>query len=146
MKNVLFYAFLIVPFLLFTSCGNDDDNNEPAPSIVGSWELNSVLEDGEETFDPNDCYDKSTFIVNSDNTFKILYFAENQNGICYEDEDDNEFGTYTIDNNQLTLNVESDIDGEDEQDFTFSVSQTELVLEFTDDYDNAEYVVTFERL
>ncbi|WPP51886.1 lipocalin family protein [Catalinimonas niigatensis] len=42
MTKRIFYTFSLMSFVLLVSCDNDDDNDDPQPAIVGTWNLTNA--------------------------------------------------------------------------------------------------------
>ena len=61
MKKLLF-LFLALSY----ACSSDDDNSNTNTSIVGNWQLTSIIEDGQPTH--NSCDLESYMVILGDNT------------------------------------------------------------------------------
>ena len=84
-KSVL---FLSVVALVFTSCGNDDDDVAvAADSLIGTWKYHKYIEnDVEQILEP--CENEETLIFNADGAYITTDYVE-VNSACEVD------GTYT---------------------------------------------------
>ncbi|MBL4887396.1 MAG: hypothetical protein JKZ03_02875, partial [Flavobacteriaceae bacterium] len=72
MKN-LKKNFLFVFVGTFFACESDDDLKLINPSILGTWKLTSLLENGIEQFENGDC---DEFLIFKDLTFQLKYFDD----------------------------------------------------------------------
>ncbi len=70
----------------FASCSSDDDTNtNDVQSIIGDWEVISLVSDGVEFIEPNDtCFDK--YFITVENARYLEYFP--LNGECIAAEND----------------------------------------------------------
>ncbi|MGH1386277.1 hypothetical protein [Kordia sp.] len=70
----------------FASCSSDDDTNtNDVQSIIGDWEVISLVSDGVEFIEPNDtCFDK--YFITAENARYLEYFP--LNGECIAAEND----------------------------------------------------------
>lgn len=151
-KNMILTALLIV-ITLFTSCSNDDDNNQEI-TIIGKWleisvtgELikNGISEgvEDEEVIDENN-FARITF--NDDGTF-LIFYSNDYSGVV---ETDTLPGTYTIEDNIISFFYNGD--QQDSEIDTFSLIGNQLIITLTDEYisNGNEYVYkevrTFTRL
>ena len=148
------YVLLMISIGLF-SCSSDDDNQSESVvpdviSIVGNWELTSVMADipvdldGDGTISSNlleelPCF-MSTYLINEDNTFEqtsvdvdvninILVLPPMIEADCLETSSV-EVGTWSLEEDQLTI---TDEDGEVR---IFMVTLTETTLSFSDDIED----------
>ncbi len=83
--NVLKKSAIFSMLVLLASCSSNDDNANTLPtSIIGDWEVISLMSDGVEYVESGDCLDKY-FIT--EETARYLEFYESNND-CVADEDD----------------------------------------------------------
>ena len=83
--NVLKKSAIFSMLGLLASCSNDDDNENNLPtSIIGNWEVVSLMSDGVEYVESGGCLDK--YFITED-TARYLEFYES-NGQCIADEND----------------------------------------------------------
>lgn len=132
MNKLIIIALLMATSLGFTSCGDDDDNNEP-DSIVGVWLstadvsetfINGVSQGVEqESIDENN-FTRLTF--NADGSF-IDFTSDDSNGTTNVSSDP---GTYRVEGS--TVFVLYDGENESEQ-AEVTVNATTLVIVFTDE-------------
>ena len=110
---------MILGIVLFTSCNNDDDSTE-SESIIGIWNVKNIsggingIEDEYETGIITWAFNNQTLTVeNNDAQGNIYsgfesgtynYSANEINGINYIIIDNAEYGSYTLSNNNLTIN------------------------------------------
>ena len=149
-KNMILTALLVVG-TLFTSCSNDDINQET--SIIGTWlEIsvtgefikNSISEgvEREEVIDENN-FSRITF--NDDDTF-LIFYSDDFNG---EVETSTLSGTYTIEDNIISFFY---VDQQGSEIDTFSLIDNKLIITLTEEYmSNGDEIVyreirTFTRL
>ena len=103
---------LLVSSFALTACGSDDDDNNPASSIVGTWRL----DDGYEI-------EELTLASNSSATYQ-RYRRDNEGKYAtYGNADE---GKYTINGNTLTIKWWDDDD--EVEVFQFVVSGNTLTL------------------
>lgn len=85
----VFKKVMVILFVgVFASCSSDDDTNtntNDEQSIIGNWEVISLVSDGVEFIEPNDtCFDK--YFITAENARYLEYFP--LNGECIAAEDD----------------------------------------------------------
>ena len=103
---------LTVVFSFMFSCSSDDDTNSYKSDIIGTWELTSVIVNGQEFIDSADCLDTITFTETTQLT--IEYFDYEDGNGCVVDSDYSP-EAYTIDGNKITSS-----DGN--ESFTFEIT------------------------
>ncbi len=80
---------MVILFLNFTACSNDDDNNDSS-SIVGEWELT--------TFNPEEINITRSLVFKSDGTFQFtLTITEGENKGTYP----SSHGTYKVNEGKI---------------------------------------------
>ncbi len=81
---------LISMTMILISCGSDDDNNQEQStpsSIIGNWRVVSLISEGEEIIEPEDCLDK--YFITEDTARYLEYFPSfPADGTCMANEDD----------------------------------------------------------
>ena len=83
MKKLLLVFSVFV--LVFTSCGNNDDDTPTLDQFIGTWKYFKHFENGvEETLDL--CETEFTLQVLEDGTFIETYYMEGPNNTCVVDE------------------------------------------------------------
>jgi len=105
LKSVIILSVVCLTVLAFTSCSDDDDNNNVNP-LVGVWlQVSSSTEtfsNGESQGVNNDVVDENNFIritFNADGTFTEFY-SDDFSGTV---ETETDGGTYTTSGNTITV-------------------------------------------
>lgn len=106
MKNLTkFFLILVVGFLSSCSSDNNSDSDSYKADIIGTWEVTSILINGEEFIDSTDCLDTVTFTATTQHN-TAYYDYEDGNGCVVDDVSTPE--PYTIDGNKLSSSSEGD--------------------------------------
>lgn len=132
---------LTVVFSFMFSCSSDDDSNSYKSDIIGTWELTSVIVNGQEFIDSTDCLDTITFTETTQ--LIIEYFDYEDGNGCVVDSDYSP-EVYTIDGNKITSS-----DGN--ESFTFEIillNETALKLKgsFTEGGITFNFVQTLKKI
>ena len=143
MPRILLVLILAILF----SCNSDDDTqtdeNSFATDLIGVWELNSVISNGEELIENPNCLDRLTF---TETTVKGLEYFDFNNGngceIVYGQVID-ETAPYTLNGVNLSWN--------DDEPFSYEIielSSTTLKLQdvYTEDGETFTDIEIYNRL
>ncbi len=129
MKNV-FLTLILFSGIMISSCSKDD--NEEQNSLVGTWDLQSFIEDGVSK-NINDCEKNSYTIFNENNTYETFasrLITEGAGiGTCSSGVDS---GIYVIVDNVLILSSDN---SQSNELIPFIIEQRMLTLVF-DNFDN----------
>ncbi len=126
MKKFLI-LFLATSLFAFSSCSNDDDDNDVNP-IIGEWILESV---NPAVIDPAACTNNSSISVNGDNTMTSNFYLEQNNCDLINTSgtwEDNGNSLYTMDFPVLG-EVSGTVNFIDTNSFTFTTA-TDIVFTF----------------
>ena len=126
MKRLLI-LFLMTGLIAFTSCSDDDDNNDANP-LIGQWILVSV---NPAVIDPAACTNSSSISVNSDNSMTSNFYLEENNCDLITTSGtwvDNGNSQYTLEFPQLG-DVSGTVNFTDANSFTFTTG-TNTVFTF----------------
>jgi uncharacterized protein (DUF2147 family) len=127
---------LTVVFSFMFSCSSDDDTNSYKSDIIGTWELTSVIVNGQEFIDSADCLDTITFTETTQLT--IEYFDYEDGNGCVVDSDYSP-EAYTIDGNKITSS-----DGN--ESFTFEITLlNETTLKLKGSYTEGGLTFNFDQ-
>lgn len=135
-KNYLLLGFLVLTVPFFISSCNDDDDDDNGFSIVGTWNVDKVIEteieNGEVISEDVYYYEGITFTFNRDGT-----------GLVLEEHEDEETFSWAIIGDEL---VWSYLEGPDAGLTTIYnlniISPKKIELEYHDTYDNYEIIET----
>ena len=132
MKKLL-YLFILSTILISCS-SNDDESLDP---IIGTWQLQSVLEDGIEL--TTECERKTTLTFNENGTTASVSFFEDGNGCESETE------TSTWENTGDSM---YNADGEDNVLLTFSQNNTVFSASTSETFNGMTYtfVITYKKI
>lgn len=122
-------ALLLCAFtLIFTSCGNDDDDTPPAATVdqyVGTWTFLKYIENDEEQ-PAEPCDLEETIVISENGSYSNVYFEEDNSGNC--NQEDSISGTWeNVGNGNYALTY----DGETDTLQVFFEDNTFYVLEET---------------
>lgn len=117
MKKAVFWA--LTALLVVISCGKGEDNVTPPTDLVGSWQLESLVSDGQPKV-LNDCERQWKQEFQENNTLTYHYSEVQDDGSCKS-----EVRTYTyqVSGNQITFSSEMG-----KQVSTFFVKDNKLTL------------------
>ncbi len=146
-SKTMILTVLIAASALLTSCSKDDDNNDS--SIVGTWLQTAGTKEhfvnGTSEGVVNEVIDANYYwkiTINADGTFTEIYAEEGS-------EAKEDYGTYTMDGNTLSLTYNGD-SGPDPDD-SFILDNNTITYSFTEEYmDNGnnikyKYTAIFTR-
>ena len=123
MKRILNLALVAVAILV-VSCGKKDDDSVSSKDLVGTWSLESIVQDGEKAV-LDDCNKKSE-IVFTDKEYSLkLYEVNGRTSKC--ELAISEVGTYTVSGNDFVVKP----NGEDISSVKISLSGNKLTLSET---------------
>lgn len=75
------FIYLFILIITLNSCESEDDSS--SDPIVGTWQLTSIIENGEEI--ATDCEKENTVTFSSNATFTIIDSYDNGNNSCSTD-------------------------------------------------------------
>ncbi|ARV07805.1 hypothetical protein BTO04_14365 [Polaribacter sp. SA4-10] len=141
MKKII---YLLTFIICLSSCSSSDDDTSSSNIIIGTWQLKSQTENGEET--TTDCTRKSTltFLENGNGSQVSYDESYNGNGDAVCENVDN--GTFTWENtNATTYNISEDGDNSSVE-LTFSQNNTIFSGSFSETYDGTTYSSSFSYI
>lgn len=150
MKKINIVVLLAIASLFLNSCEKEEETNFVQKNyLVGKWvatEIGSLNSDGDLNYE---AYENSTdceadnLIINENKSFQINDY-EYLNAIC---DNFNTEGTYTVENNRITLNY-TDSEGIiiEETRNVSSLTFTEMQLSYTDNQTNEIVFLKFQRV
>ena len=141
MKKIV---FLLITIVSLSSCSSNDDDTSSLNIIIGTWQLKSQTENGEER--TTNCSKKSTLtFLENGNGSQISYdesYDENGNAIC---ENDNN-GTFTWENTNATTYNISENGNSSTLELTFSQNNTIFSGSSSETYNGTTYASTFSYI
>ena len=131
MKKV-FILFSALTLGFFTSCSDDDSEDSPENSLMGSWQLTAEFENGE-TYELDNCDLEETIIFKSDGIYDLIDYnpVEGNENECAIDEDGLESGEWSLPSSGKILIVTDS----DENVLDYSISGNELTITAVDEYE-----------
>ena len=141
MKKII---LLLITIVSFSSCSSSDDDASSSNIIIGTWQLKSETENGEER--TTDCTRKSTItFLENGNGSQISYdenYDGNGNAVCENDYN----STFTWENTNGTTYTISE-DGENNSiELTFSQNNTIFSSSSSETYNGTTYTSTFSYI
>ena len=138
MKTRILLAVVVFATTLSTSCNSDDDSE---PFIVGTWlQASSSTEE----FTNNVSDGTTTKTVDADNFIRLTFNADGTfsefESYTYTDNEEvivrteDATGTYEVSYNSVSGNVLSMTYGIDTETFEFTLSKTQLIIEYVEEY------------
>ena len=131
MKKV-FILFSALTLGFFTSCSDDDSEDSPENSLMGSWQLTAEFENGE-TYQLDTCDLEETIVFKSGGIYDFIDYdpsEENENE-CVVDADGAESGEWSIPSaGKIALVGDGEVDTLD-----YSISGNELTITAVDEYE-----------
>ncbi|ARV13707.1 lipocalin family protein [Polaribacter sp. SA4-12] len=141
MKKII---LLLITIVSLSSCSSSDDDMSSSNIIIGTWQLKSETENGEER--TTDCTRKSTItFLENGNGSQMIYdesYDGSGNAVCENDYN----GTFTWENtNGNTYNISED--GENNSiELTFSQNNTIFSSSSSETYNGTTYTSTFSYI
>jgi len=135
MKKIFLLVLILTSPILFNSCSDDDDDKDP---IVGQWEIYKMTGNGIPLPIEDDCDFEGVLDFNSDGTFTVEDYEENNSGQCVLDETN--VGSWINEGNsiyKITVDGESELIELTFENDTFSIIETE---------DNITIEIIYKRL
>ena len=155
MKRFLFFSFIALLSAGFVSCTDDDDDDNVGSSsnLAGIWRVERVYDDG--VWVNAEDLDMDVFLVlEKDLNYTYYFFQYDEFNTLDIESDDNEieFGKYSVKGKSLQLYSEDDED-EDEV-FTYSINGDKLTLSDNEDdfklnlkrYSDDEFNLALEKI
>lgn len=124
LQSLVAVALCVIMAMAFTSCGDDDDDEPAANSIVGTWRLSVMDSDGEAWF--------CQYNFKSDGSLEVKdWSSESGEPATYEAR-----GTYTIVDSYIKIKIEN----EGEETYRFSLEGNKLIIyDYEEDGPNVFY-------
>lgn len=131
----LFFTLLLsVLFIGFSSCSDDDEDTDKG--ILGTWKYTKVEADAAATSDLEDIIE----LLESEDLFPIITFYEgNTYKVTYPEYEETEVGTYSLENNILTLYWNGDLDDWDAYKITVAGNTLKIEDDNTEDYQEYDF-------
>lgn len=76
--------FLLIACVILISCESDNDSN--VDPIIGTWKIESILQNNKEMYNSDDCNSKSSIVYFSDGTYLNNLFYKDIIGACIHSE------------------------------------------------------------
>lgn len=124
MKYTTYLSVFFIACTLLTSCKKDDETETTDP-LIGTWQLEQVVEGGKEATLRDDCDKKTTLEIKSDNTFASASYTYSDNKCSL----DNYNGTWKKEGTN-TIHIITVEDGEEETEkYTYSIANGKLTMD-----------------
>lgn len=78
------YKYLILTFIAFNFSNCNDDDDITFDPIIGSWKQISIVQNGVEYYQQNNCLDNSSVSFSVDGSVTESFYYK-ENGICKEE-------------------------------------------------------------
>ena len=131
----LIYVFAL--FAILTSCDSDNETALDVDPIVGNWQLQSNIEDGDEII--TECEKNTTIFFDANGTAIIKSFYDEGNG-CLSETDN---ATWVNAGNSTYK-----LDGDDAVAISFSANNTVFSVTTSDTFNGMTYtmVITYKKI